>query len=377
MCANHIGGVAHCQAVQAHPSPSPYTLSADVAEDGEHWTLSRHEADAVAAAYQRDTSEQIRRKGHRIAECGRRLIYSFDPIAGSERYKRTLAEARLCRVRTCPICAWRRAERLAAQVGRAVQTLCAPGGLVPLMLTLTVRNCDVAVLPETLAVMLHAWSKLRKRKFFIGLIEQWTRSLEITRGRGHIRGDSHPHMHCILMATPDNAATLLGVDWAGLWAEVMQLEYKPQCHIMPLDTSNGARICEALKYTVKPHNLTQHAVSGWLARIEEALADVRVFACSQGLRITDDKVGEVAEQPGHDEVDDLPNGCPRPPKRGPVSIVYNWTGRAYIRGCVMVGQGAADIRAQQIALARAAPPRAAPDGFWRSMRKPGQSQFSI
>lgn len=378
MCENHMGEFSPCQAVS---TVYPYTLAADVAEDGQHWTLSRHEADAVAAAYQRDTSEQIRRKGNRIAECGRRLIYSFDPIQGSDRYKRQLVEARLCRVRTCPICAWRRAERLSAQVGRVVQTLCAPGGLIPLMLTLTVRNCDVAELPDTLAKMLHAWSLMRKRKMFGQLVEQWTRSLEITRGRGHIRGDSHPHMHCILMATPDNAAMLLGVDWPGLWAEVMGLDYSPQCHIMPLDTASGARICEALKYTVKPHNLTQHAVSGWLARVEEALCNVRVFACSQGLRIKDETAADVAnEQTGHDEVDALPMGCPLPPRRGPVSIVYNWTGRAYIRGVVMVGQGAAEIRAQQIALAKAAAAaaaRAAPDGFWRGQRRPGAGQFNL
>lgn len=344
---------------------APYSLADDVA-DGQRWQIAKAEAVAVAAAFRRDLSPAIQRKGERIGACGHRLIYAYDPIKGGG-YKRTLAEARLCRVRTCPICAWRRAERLAAEVGHVVARLCGPGGLVPLMLTLTVKNVDVSDLREELGRMLHGWAKLRKRQFMVRLVTHWTRSIEITRGRGHIRGDSHPHMHCILMAEPEAAALLMGVDWSQEWAEVMGLDYKPQCHVMPLE---GA-ICEALKYTVKPHDLTRHAISGWLARVEEALTGVRVFAASNKLRLKDEAEGDEAERATHDEVDELPQGVPAG-RKAPVTICYNWTGRAYIRGTITVGQGYADIRAQQIAMARAARARAAP-----RTRMAGASRFNI
>lgn len=341
---------------QLPPSSSPYTLADDVT-DGQRWQIAKAEATAVASAFQRDISPEVRRKGERMGTCGQRLIYAYDPLTDG-RYRRTLAEARLCRVRTCPICAWRRAERLAAEVGRVIHRLCGPGGLVPLMLTLTVRNVDISGLHDELGRMLHGWSKLRKRQFFVKLVTHWTRSIEITRGRGHIRGDSHPHIHCILMAEPESAAWLMGVNWSREWADVMGLDYKPQCHIMVL---NGA-ISEALKYTVKPHDLTRHAISGWLARVEEALSGVRVFAASNKLRlrdVMDDAVDDAAERATYNEVDELPHGIPAGRKNIAVTVCYNWTGRTYIRGAVTIGQGAADIRAQQIALARAARARAA------------------
>lgn len=342
---------------QGAPAPSsPYTLADDVT-DGQRWQIAKAEASAVASAFQRDLSSEIQRKAARMATCGQRLIYAYDPLTDG-RYRRTLAEARLCRVRTCPICAWRRAERLAAEVGRVIHRLCGPGGLVPLMLTLTVRNVDVSSLHDELGKMLHGWSKLRKRQYFVRLVTHWTRSIEITRGRGHICGDSHPHIHCILMAKPEEAGWLLGVNWAKEWAEVMSLDYVPQCHIMVL---NGT-ISEALKYTVKPHDLTRHAISGWLARVEEALSGVRVFAASNKLRLKDIAVDDAAEteRTTHNEVDELPNGIPVGRKNIPITVCYNWTGRVYIRGAVIIGQGAADIRAQQIALARAVKARAAP-----------------
>lgn len=339
------------------PSSSPYTLADDVT-DGQRWNLAKAEAVVVATSFQRDLSPEIQRKGERMAGCGHRLIYAYDPLKDGRGYRRTLAEARLCRVRTCPICAWRRAEKLAAEVGQVVHRLCGPGGLVPMMLTLTVRNVDVSILHDELGRMLHGWSKLRKRQYFVRLVKHWTRSIEITRGRGHIRGDSHPHIHCILMAEPEAAGLLLGVNWAKEWADVMSLDYVPQCHIMPLE---GA-ICEALKYTVKPHDLTRHAISGWLARVEEALSGVRVFAASNKLRLKDVAADDATEteKAVHNEVDELPHGIPVGRKNIPVTVCYNWTGRAYIRGAVTIGQGAADIRAQQIALARAARARVAP-----------------
>lgn len=339
------------------PSSSPYTLADDVT-DGQRWTLAKTEAAAVAAAFQHDASSTIQRKGERMGTCGHRLIYAYDPLADGHGYRRTLAEARLCRIRTCPICAWRRAERLAAEVGQVVRRLCGPGGLVPLMLTLTVKNVNVESLHDELQKMLHGWAKLRKRQFFVRLVTHWTRSIEVTRGRGHIRGDSHPHIHCILMADQQAAGLLMGVNWASEWADVMQLDYTPQCHIMILDGT----ICEALKYTVKPHDLTRHAISGWLARVEEALSGVRVFAASKKLRlrdVMDDADDNAAERAAYHEVDELPQGIPKG-KRRPVTVCYVWTGRAYIRGTVTLGQGAADIRAQQIALARAVRPRVAP-----------------
>lgn len=317
----------------------PHTLAADMA-DGQRWTDARQMADVVAAAYQRDPERQVRRWGERIAACGQHITVAYD--RDGDGWRRQIVRADLCRVRTCPICAWRRAEKLAADVGQRVRELCQPGGLIALMLTLTVENCDVETLRDTIRDMLAGWSRLRKRKLICDRVIHWTRSVEVTRGRQHIRGDTHPHIHALLLAQPDDAAVLLSADWSMLWREVMHLSYQPVTHIMPLDVAGN--IAEALKYTVKPHDLTRHAISGWLARVALAIDGIRVFACDEALRLHEPE-SDDAESTGGELVDDLPDGIPTPPKRAPLSIVYHWSGRAYLRGLVSIGYGAAECRA--------------------------------
>lgn len=332
--------------ISGHPcrcqsSHTPRTLAADMDGDGLRWTEARAMADVVSAAYRRDPDERVRRWGYRMAECGQHITVAYDPEGDG--YRRQVVQANLCRVRTCPICAWRRAERLAAEIGQRVRALCSPGGMIPMMLTLTVRNCHVSELRETVKAMLSGWSRLRKRTLLVRCVTHWTRSIEITRGRGHIRGDSHPHMHCLLLAHPDQAAALLSADWQGMWRDVMRLDYSPVTHIMPLDVAGN--VAEALKYTVKPHNLAEHAVSGWLGSVALALDGIRVFACDEGLRVHE----PAGDEPGGgDVVDELPEGMPRPPRRMPLSVSYHWSGRAYLRGIISVGYGAAEVRAMQM-----------------------------
>lgn len=318
----------------------PRTLAADMAGDGQRWTDARQMADVVAAAYQRDPERQVRRWGDRIATCGQHITVAYD--RSGEQWRRQIVRADLCRVRTCPICSWRRAERLAAEVGQRVRELCQPGGLIALMLTLTVENCGVEVLRETIRGMLAGWSRLRKRKLICDRVIHWTRSVEVTRGREHIRGDSHPHIHCLLLAQPDDAALLLSADWSAIWRDVMRLSYQPVTHIMPLDAGGG--VSEALKYTVKPHDLARHAISGWLGKVGLALDGIRVFACDEGLRLREPE-SDDAESTGGELVDALPDGIPTPPKKAPLSVVYHWSGRAYLRGLVSIGYGAAECRA--------------------------------
>lgn len=318
----------------------PHTLAADMAGDGQRWTDARRMADVVSAAYGRDPERQVRRWGERIAACGQHLTVAYD--REGDGWRRQIVRADLCRVRTCPICSWRRAERLAADVGSRVRELCAPGGLVALMLTLTVENCSVETLRETLRGMLSGWSRLRKRKVVCERVIHWTRSIEVTRGRQHIRGDSHPHIHALLLAQPDDAALLLSVDWSTLWRDVMRLSYQPMTHIMPLDAGGG--VAEALKYTVKPQNLEKYAVSGWLGKVGLALDGIRVFACDETLRLHEPESDDATDS-GGELVDDLPPGIPTPPKKAPLSIVYHWSGRFYLRGLVSIGYGAAECRA--------------------------------
>lgn len=59
-----------------------------------------------------------------------------------------------------------------------------------LFLTLTVRNCPITELGETLTAMNAAWQRLKDRKEFRPVLG-WVRTTEVTRGKdGSERGDA-------------------------------------------------------------------------------------------------------------------------------------------------------------------------------------------
>ncbi|MDK7012116.1 protein rep, partial [Escherichia coli] len=67
-----------------------------------------------------------------------------------------------------------------------------------LFLTLTVRNCPITELGDTLTVMNAAFQRLKDRKEFRGVLG-WVRTTEVTRGKD---GSAHPHFHTLLMVSP-------------------------------------------------------------------------------------------------------------------------------------------------------------------------------
>lgn len=356
MCATHSnGGVA--------------TLSSDTtgltSTDSGQWSDYKRLAATVAAAFRSTTHPRLQAWASRIHQCAQHLSYAYSPNADGG-YTRELASAQLCRVRTCPVCQWRRSLRLAAEVGTVLQAMCAPGqGRVALLLTLTVRNCDVANLRESIQHQLKAWSKLTRRAIFAP-VYAWARSVEVTRGRQWVMWDTHPHIHALLIVPTDQADQLLNSQrWRREWRDLIGCDYEPQCDIRPIsDTTTGAGPREVLKYAVKPS--AEAAASGWLGRVAIAIDGLRLFAASKNVRIHDELPEDGAADHTAQQVDELPPVYPRPAGRQPVVYSYAWSGRRaeYLRTSVQWGMTASQWRealrvakhgpqAHQIAIARA------------------------
>ncbi|MDK6280879.1 protein rep, partial [Escherichia coli] len=94
-----------------------------------------------------------------------------------------LRDARFCRVRHCPICQWRRSLMWQARFYQSLPKIVAeyPDARW-LFLTLTVRNCPITELGDTLTVMNAAFQRLKDRKEFRGVLG-WVRTTEVTRGK--------------------------------------------------------------------------------------------------------------------------------------------------------------------------------------------------
>lgn len=172
-----------------------------------------------------------------------------------------------------------------------------------IFLTLTVRNCELEDLRETLAAMNKAWKLLTLRKNFPAI--GWLKSVEVTRGTD---GRAHPHFHCLLMVNDGyfKRGYLSQQAWRDLWKDCMRLDYDPMVNVKAVknrkqkvnksvdtivngtvdvsvdtDVDNKvdpdlmAGLLETIKYTTDPDDLV--ADPDWLKGLTEQMHKTRAI----------------------------------------------------------------------------------------------------
>ena len=85
-------------------------------------------------------------------------------------------------------------------------------------LTLTVRNCDLVDLKDTLKHMNASWQRMIQTVAFKNGIAGFIRTTEVTRGKdGDMR--AHPHYHALLLVKPSYFAKnyIKQSDWVEMW----------------------------------------------------------------------------------------------------------------------------------------------------------------
>jgi len=220
------------------------------------WDVHKGQSDDVAAIYHQD--QAYRRLSERINGCSGQLLFSRNTNTETGESTLKLKGARFCRVRTCPICQWRRSLMWRARFFQALPEIQSqhPTGRW-IFLTLTVRNCPITDLRDTLADMNAGWKRLLKRPEFSAVLG-WVRTTEVTRGKD---GTAHPHFHCLLMTAPsyfNGKNYVTQARWRELWQSVMRLDYPPVIDIRTVKGNGDIKkaVCETLKYSVKPTDMT-------------------------------------------------------------------------------------------------------------------------
>lgn len=199
------------------------------------WKIVKPQCQMTANAYAGTAYDKYYK---RMQDCCGWLKFALVPTTTDEPVHK-LQEAFLCHVRHCPICQWRRSLMWRARIFRAMRRIIPdyPGKRF-IYLTLTVKNCELDKLGETLTHMNESWQRLVKRKEFPAI--GWLRSVEVTRGKD---GSAHPHFHALLMVNTGYFTKyyLSQKRWRELWAESLRVEYDPQVDIKvvkPLKQSN-------------------------------------------------------------------------------------------------------------------------------------------
>ncbi|MBV8801530.1 MAG: protein rep, partial [Gammaproteobacteria bacterium] len=223
------------------------------------------------------------RYSQRIDDCSRLLDFKLAPDQQEGVLKLKLSSARFCRVRHCPVCQWRRSMMWKAKAYQLFPKVIADYPAYRwLFLTLTVKNCLITELRDTLAWMNKSFTRLSQLKIFPGV--GWIKSTEVTKGRD---GNAHPHFHCLIMVSPSyfSGQNYLSQDkWVDLWRKSTRLDYKPVCHVKAVSKDNDPRVLlpEILKYQVKESDLV--ADRQWFLELTKQLHKTRSVAVGGMLR---------------------------------------------------------------------------------------------
>lgn len=197
------------------------------------------------------------RKASRVRSCGSQLTFAVEvnPVTGELTGEKKLHDANFCRERLCPMCAWRRSLKIFHQVGAVmdkVQEM--ESALVPIFLTLTLRNCAPTELAGTLDAVFSGWYQLTKHRKVQRVIQGWFRALEVTYNK---QDDTfHPHIHAILLVgksyfRKENTDYLPTTEWVRLWRQALKLDYDPVCDVRKVRGRKRKAVAEVAKYTVK------------------------------------------------------------------------------------------------------------------------------
>ncbi len=298
------------------------------------WDKQRDFADRMAEAVQ---SAGYERYAERVRNCALSLYFGMKVDANTGEISLKLTNASFCHWRWCPVCAWRRslinkAIFMAATKGLEEQYPTARW----LMLTLTVRNCEITDLRETIQGMNRAWSRFIKRQEF-QVVQGWTRACEITRSEDD---KAHPHFHCLLMvpASYFGKSYVKTATWAKIWGECLKVDYTPivdvrtakpkleqDIHTKQLIQSKPpllAVVAEALKYSTKFTDIID-APPNWLAEFIKQTSGLKLLT-SGGILNGIFKQQKPDEGEGEDLIHTKEDEEPEDGSHDKVKVRFDW-----------------------------------------------------
>jgi plasmid rolling circle replication initiator protein Rep len=261
-------------------------------KDSNHWDTKRSLTQSVEQIFYGSDEPNLNKQAKRLKECSSLLLYSL-----REDNTIKLKRARFCKVRTCPVCGWRRSKMWQARMFEALPEF---SNFRWLLLTLTVKNCDLENLKETIKAMQQAWSRLRKRKMFASAVVGYVKSLEITRSE---TGQAHPHFHVMLLVKPSyfKHNYIKKADWSSEWQDCMKLDYEPVCDIRAITDKKGkgigGAVLEVLKYETKSADLVKHPE--FLQQLALQLKGTRAIELGGLIK---DKLKAAGNEPETDEM---------------------------------------------------------------------------
>lgn len=246
---------------------TPKTILRDESSTGKQrpWRKQKMTSRAVAASmfriWQKHPRKDIafKKRAVLMSACGDYLTFGEHVDTETGEVVKRLDAANFCRDRLCPMCQWRKSLVMFHQVSQIMDRIDSERpGLVPLFLTLTMRNVPGPELGDGITRILKAWSRMMTAKFkrkpwrvAVG----WMRVLEITYNA--TTGEWHPHIHAIVLVEPgyfdkssDDYISQEG--WVAEWRWALRADYDPSVDVRTIKNDRADAVAEVSKYAVKP-----------------------------------------------------------------------------------------------------------------------------
>lgn len=212
------------------------------------WKEKKMANQLLSAAYE----EVAPHKAERLRDCSMFLIFR---ILGDGRKK--LKTMNACRVRLCPLCAWRRSLKIFGHTKKIMDGMKSEKEYGYIFLTLTIRNCNGEDLNDRLNDMMKAWDRFARYKRVKQAVKGWYRGLEITHNTNPLSSSFdtyHPHFHCIFAVDKKyfkDSRYIKHEEWTSFWEKAMRLEYTPVVNVKRVKGDTARAVAETAKYAVK------------------------------------------------------------------------------------------------------------------------------
>jgi len=318
-------GQKSCSPIVSPLNSDGYTFLESLSEKDKPWDKHRRNADIIAGYYRQGGMDSL---ADRVSQCSQLLEFKEVPNGQTGGKKLKLASAHFCRVRHCPICQWRRSLQWKARAYENLPRVVTdyPDGRW-IFLTLTMKNCPLEDLRETLTHLNQSFRRLSQLKAFPGI--GWIKSVEITRGRDG--KSAHPHLHCLILLKDSyyQEDYLSKVDWIALWKQCLRVDYCPVLDVKAIhaESSPVGLIAEILKYQCKESDMV--ASAEWFLEYVKQVHGTRAVGVGGVLR---EYFRGLEEEPddlvGHDDEATDETGGP--------SIYFRWHRpfKKYVMVCV-------------------------------------------
>ncbi|MEK4051997.1 MULTISPECIES: protein rep [Bacillus] len=243
-------------------SESNYSILHDKTATGKKrdWRGKKVRSLLMAAHYEglekRTGAPYYGKKAEKVCDCAECLAFRRDNETGRLR----LYQAYFCKVRLCPMCAWRRSLKIACHNKLIVEEANRQYKPAWIFLTLTVKNVEGDDLKQTITDMMQGFRKLfQYKKVKTGTLG-FFRALEITKN--HEQNTYHPHFHVLIPVKRSyftGKSYIKQAEWTSFWKRAMKLDYTPIVHVQRVKGKKGID-AEAIEKEVREAMEEQKAI---------------------------------------------------------------------------------------------------------------------